>query len=80
MTHISVFDDIILYLNLNVFVFTTYMWICCLWTVDIVLSRYGVWSHGVWKIQGIPGPPPLPLLGNSLDILKKVQNDPLLPN
>ncbi|PVD25687.1 hypothetical protein C0Q70_13346 [Pomacea canaliculata] len=35
-------------------------------------SQYATWNHGLFTSLGIPGPKPLPFLGNARDINKKI--------
>lgn len=41
------------------------LWLILLLSFLLLLYVYGTWNHTVWSSQGIPGPKPWPLFGNT---------------
>ncbi|XP_025103410.1 cytochrome P450 3A5-like [Pomacea canaliculata] len=47
------------------------VWLMLLIMLVLTLYVYATWNHGLFTSLGIPGPKPLPFLGNARDINKK---------
>ncbi|RUS79292.1 hypothetical protein EGW08_012947, partial [Elysia chlorotica] len=55
-------------MNILDFFFNIPFWIVLIVIIVTLLYIYGTQTHSVWKDLGIPGPPPLPFLGNAHEI------------
>nr|KAG5712364.1 hypothetical protein BaRGS_023943 [Batillaria attramentaria] len=47
------------------------VWLCLLIAVLMLIYLYASWPFSIWSSLGVPGPRPLPFLGNTRELLKK---------